>query len=118
MYLNTRRSLGNLRILMHVCAGTLSFKTMKSRNLVTLKFLYRGTTTAVLLLTVALIIDHSHFVFIQCIILRTKKSKCRENFSQSSPLKCSLNNNATISKIIITYGRYSYNLNYSHDYVT
>jgi hypothetical protein len=60
----------------------LSFKTVKS-NLVILKFLYRGTITAVLPLTVTLIIDHSYFVFTQHIILRNKMSKCRENFLQS-----------------------------------
>jgi hypothetical protein len=41
--------------------------------------------TAVLLLLVTLIIDHSYLAFTQCIILRTKMSKCRENFSKSNP---------------------------------
>jgi hypothetical protein len=31
-------------------------------------------------------------------------SKCRKNFSQSSPSKCGLNDNATILKILIAYG--------------
>jgi hypothetical protein len=40
----------------------LSFKNMKSRNLaIILKFLYRGTMTAVLPLMVTLIIDHSYY---------------------------------------------------------
>jgi hypothetical protein len=75
--------------------------------------------TAVLPLTVTLIIYHSYFVFTQHIILKTKRSKCRENFSQSiTPLEMWLNDNATNLKILITYGRYSYYLNYSHDYIT
>jgi hypothetical protein len=91
---------------------------MKYRNLAILKFLYRGTVTAVLPLTVTLIIDQSYFMFIQHIILRTKRSKCRKNFSQSPPpSKCGLNN-ATISIILITYERYSYYLNYLHNYIT
>jgi hypothetical protein len=69
-------------------------------------------------LTVTLIVDHSYFIFTQCIILRIKMSKCRKNLSQSSPSKCGLNDNATISKICIAYGRYSYYLNYSHDHIT
>jgi hypothetical protein len=105
---------------MHVCATMLSFKTMKSKILAILKFLYiGGTMTAILPLTVTLIIDHSYFMFTQRIILRTKRSKCRENFSQSPlPLKCGLNDNATILKILITYWRYYYYINYSHDYIT
>jgi hypothetical protein len=39
--------------------------------------------TVLLSLTVTLIVDHSYFAFTQFIILRTKMSKCRENFSQS-----------------------------------
>jgi hypothetical protein len=44
-------------------------------------------------------------------------SKCKKNFSQSSPSKCGLNDNPTISKILIAYGKYSYYLNYSHDHI-
>jgi hypothetical protein len=117
MYLNAHRFLGNLCILMYVCATMLSLKIIKSKNLAILKFLYRGTMTAVLPLTITLIIDYSYFAFTLCIILGTKKSKRRENFSLSPPSKCGLNN-ATISKILITYGRYSYYLYYSHDYIT
>jgi hypothetical protein len=73
--------------------------------------------TVLLLLTVTLILDHSYFAFTQCIILRTKMSKCRKNFLQSSPLKCGLNDNATILKTLIAYERYSYYLNYSHDHI-
>jgi hypothetical protein len=54
--------------------------------------------TALLPPTVTLIIDYSYFTFTQYIILRTKMSKCRENFSQSSPSKCGLNDNAIILK--------------------
>jgi hypothetical protein len=86
-------NLGNLYILMHACVIMLSFKTMKSRNLAILKFLdsyiyiyiYRSTMTSLLPLTVTLIVDHTYFVFTQHIILKTKKSKRRKNFSQSSP---------------------------------
>jgi hypothetical protein len=39
--------------------------------------------TAVLPLTVILMIDHFYLAFTQHIILRTKISKCRKNFSQS-----------------------------------
>jgi hypothetical protein len=110
---------------MLLCATMLSFKTVKSRNLAALKFkilrflyIYMGTMTALLLLTVILIVDHTYFVFTQHIILRTKKSKRRKNFTQSSPSKYGLNDNATFSKIIITYRKYSYYLNYSHDHIT
>jgi hypothetical protein len=78
-----------------------------------------GTMTVLLPLTVTLIVDHSYFTFTQHIILRIKRSKYSKNFSQSTPppSKCGLNN-ATISKIFNTYGRCSYYLNYSHDYIT
>jgi hypothetical protein len=35
--------------------------------------MYRGIMTVLLPLTVTLIVDHSYFAFIQCIILKTKK---------------------------------------------
>jgi hypothetical protein len=83
-----------------------------------LNYIYMGTITVLLLIINILIIDHSYFMFTQHIFLRTKKSKCRKNFSQSiTPSKCGLSGNATISKILITYKRYSYYLNYSHDYI-
>jgi hypothetical protein len=44
-----------------------------------------GIMTVLLPLMVTLIVDHSNFAFTQCIILRTKMSKCRENFSQLIP---------------------------------
>jgi hypothetical protein len=108
-------NLGNLYNLMHVYATMLSFKTTKSRNLAILKFFYRGTKTAVLPLMVTLIIDCSHFVFTQHIILRNKRSNYRRISHNQSPSKCGLNDNVTISKILITYGGYSYYLNHSHD---
>jgi hypothetical protein len=68
--------------------------------------------------TVTLIVDHSYFALTQHIILRTKGlSVERISHNQSSPSKRGLNN-ATILKILITYGRCSYYLNYSHDYVS
>jgi hypothetical protein len=87
--------------------------------------MYRGIMTVLLPLTVTLIVDNSYFTFTQYIILRTKMSKCREkmskcrdNFSQSIiPSKCGLNSYATILKNLITYERYSYYLNSSHDYI-
>jgi hypothetical protein len=72
MYLNAR-----------MCNYAIFQKTMKSRNVAIRKFLYRGTMTAVLPLTVTLIIDHSYFAFTRRIILRINRSKCREDFSQS-----------------------------------
>jgi hypothetical protein len=59
----------------------LNARMCKSKNLAIL--ICRGIMTAVLPLMVTLIIDHSYLAFTQCIILRTKKSKWRENFSQS-----------------------------------
>jgi hypothetical protein len=58
----------------------LSFKTVKSRNLAIL--IYRGIMTVLHPLAIILIVDRTYFAFTQHIILRTKKSKRRKNFSQ------------------------------------
>jgi hypothetical protein len=45
-------------------------------------YIYRGLMTILLPLMVTLIVDHSYFAFTQYIILKIKRSKCREIFSQ------------------------------------
>jgi hypothetical protein len=49
---------------------------------------------------------------------KNQKSLSVGRISHNPPSKCGLNDNATISKIPIAYGRYSYYLNYSHDHIT